>query len=74
MRSLGPDERFGIGVVKLQIVSDGLLQFARGSMRTTAKLFFGQSGKPAFDLVEPLLILIGCFLCVICGALCDDRK
>ena len=50
---LCPIEWFGIGVVKLDIVLDRLLQLPGRAMRAAPDLLFGQRGKPALDLVEP---------------------
>jgi hypothetical protein len=44
---------FGLLVVVVDVVSDGLFQFLGGAVNARSKLLFGEGGEPAFDQVEP---------------------
>ena len=42
-----------MAVVVVEVVADGVLQFAGAAMDAAAPVFFGETRKPAFDQVEP---------------------
>ena len=50
---LGPDERFGLLVIEVEVLTDGMLQLHGAAMRAAFDLTLAQGGEPALDLVEP---------------------
>ncbi len=53
IRGFGPDEGFGVVVGDIDVAQDGVLEFAGASEDTTSELFFGESGEPSLDEIEP---------------------
>ena len=49
----GPDKGFGVEIVGLEIVLNGLGQFGNTMERATSNAFLSQLTKPAFHQVEP---------------------
>ena len=49
----GPDEGFGVLVVMLDEVADGVLQLLRAAVDSAPNLFFGQFGEPALHQIQP---------------------
>ena len=53
IRGSGPNERFGVAIVRGDIVEDGLAQMRNGVEASAADRLIGDLCKPALDLVEP---------------------
>ena len=53
IRAFGPGEWFGMGIVGVEKLGDGALQFTDAAVRSTPDLFGGQLRKPA-TLVDVL--------------------
>ena len=51
--SLGPDVGFGIAIVVIEIVRDGLFEFIDALEDAAADAFSGDLGKESLDHVEP---------------------
>jgi len=49
----GPDQEFGVLVVMLDKVANGVLQLQRAAVNSAPNLFFGELGEPALDEVPP---------------------
>jgi hypothetical protein len=49
VRGFGPDERFGIFVVNVQVRADGLFEFAGAAMSATLDLPRGKEREEALD-------------------------
>src|SRR5437016_11326271 len=57
--SLGPDERFGIGVMSVDERADGGLKLGDAAMHTAADLLVRQFGEPALHQVQPRAVRRG---------------
>jgi hypothetical protein len=49
----GPDEWFGIFVVNLDVLPDGVFQLFDAAEDTTTNALVGDLSKPAFDQIQP---------------------
>src|ERR1700733_13428465 len=51
--SFGPDKRFGIFVVLVQVIPNCFFQFTRTAVNTTPDLLSRQQREKAFDQIDP---------------------
>ena len=49
----GPDERFGVGIVLVQVGFDGGLEFGDAAKHAAADGVLGDQAEEAFDQVDP---------------------
>ena len=50
---LGPDERFRIGMMRVNEFANRRLQLCDAAVHPSPELCVGQLGKPAFDQIQP---------------------